>query len=125
MELGFIDTYEHIDATLWVGTPGSQGALSIGNILKGTVNPSGRLTDTYAYDVSSAPSNINIGDFKYTNLSNMGSLEYEEGIYIGYRFYETYYLNNEEVYQDAVQFPFGYGLSYTTFDWTVVDHVFY
>lgn len=124
MELGFLDTYEHIDAALWVGTPGSQGAISIGKILKGDVNPSGRLTDTYAYDIGSAPSNENMGDFAYDNLFGMGKLEYEEGIYIGYRFYETYYLNKESEYQQAVQYPFGYGLSYTSFDWTVTGHIF-
>lgn len=121
MELGFLDKYENIDAALWVGTPGSRGTNSIGKILAGTVNPSGRLTDTYAYNVGSNPASVNFGDFNYTNIDKLSFLNYSEGIYVGYRFYETYYQNDEAGYKATVQFPFGYGLSYTDFSWEVIN----
>lgn len=123
MELGFLDEYPSIKAALWIGTPGPKGCVSLGKILAGEVNPSGRLVDTYAYDVSSNPASENFGNYGYTNIS-MAYLDYEEGIYVGYRFYETYYDGNEAAYQAAVQFPFGYGLSYTDFEWEIVDRAF-
>ena len=124
LELGFLDEYPSLKAALWVGTPGSNGANSLGRILAGDVNPSGRLVDTYAYDASSHPATINFGDYDYTNISGMSFLNYEEGIYVGYRFYETYYADDEAGYQQAVQFPFGYGLSYTDFEWVVEQQTF-
>ena len=124
LELGFLDEYPSLKAALWVGTPGSRGASSLGKTLAGQLNPSGRLVDTYVYDASSHPGSVNFGDYDYTNIEGMSFLNYEEGIYIGYRFYETFYQNDETGYWDAVQFPFGYGLSYTDFEWTLVDHTF-
>ena len=123
-ELGFIDEYPSIKSALWVGTPGSRGANSLGKILIGEVNPSGRLVDTYAYDIESHPSVVNFGDYSYSNISGMSLMEYEEGIYIGYRYFETYYADDEEAYQNAVQYSFGYGLSYTDFEWEVVSYDF-
>lgn len=123
MELGFLNEYDNIHSALWVGTPGSRGANSIGKTLTGEINPSGRLVDTYVYDVNSSPATVNFGDYDYTNIKGMSFINYNEGIYIGYRFYETYYQNDEAGYQNAVQFPFGYGLSYTNFDWQVGDLV--
>jgi len=116
MELGFIDEFPAINAALWIGMPGPFGANSLGRILSGEVNPSGRLVNTWVYDVSAHPAYVNFGNFRYDNL-NLGFLNYEEGIYVGYRFFETFYLGNEEGYRRAVQFPFGFGLSYTEFEW--------
>ncbi|KQZ10877.1 hypothetical protein ASD23_01610 [Agromyces sp. Root1464] len=117
MELGFLDEYPQITGAVWIGTPGPRGAVSLAKVLTGEVNPSGRLTDTYAYDVTSAPSTVNYGDFQYDNTKR-GFLDYAEGIYVGYRYYETRYVDDEAGYQAAVQYPFGYGLSYTDFEWT-------
>ena len=84
---------------------------------------SGRLVDTYAYDVDSAPATENFGSYGYKNLDK-NFVNYEEGIYIGYRFYETFYQGKEEEYQKAVQYPYGYGLSYTDFNWEIVKKDF-
>lgn len=120
-ELGIVEEYDSIEAVVWTGIPGSQGCISLGKILAGEINPSGRLVDTYAYDVSSAPASENFGDYKYTNLDGMAFINYNEGIYVGYRYYETRYAGDEAGYRKAVQYPFGYGLSYTSFDWETVD----
>ena len=117
MELGFLEEYPQITGAVWIGTPGPRGAVSLAKILSGDVNPSGRLTDTYAYEVTSAPATENFGDYRYEN-ADRGLLDYEEGIYVGYRYYETRHLGDEEGYRAAVQYPFGYGLSYTDFTWT-------
>ncbi|MEG2054395.1 MAG: glycoside hydrolase family 3 C-terminal domain-containing protein, partial [Oscillospiraceae bacterium] len=124
LQLGFLEQYPSIKSALWIGTPGPYGCQSLVDILSGKVNPSGRLVDTYAYDATSAPATVNLGDYKFDNMENMSFLNYEEGIYIGYRFYETYYANDEAGYKKAVQFPFGYGLSYTQFDWETVKYDF-
>jgi len=140
MELGFLKN-EGIDAAMLIGGPGSTGNNSVGSVLAGKVNPSGRLVDTYAYDVSSAPAFYNAGDFKYSNteyqeVDKFGDkypkfhsfVNYNEGIYVGYRFYETRYVNNEtglmdeESYRKAVQYPFGYGLSYSNFKQEITNY---
>ena len=126
MELGFLED-DSIDAALWIGSLGSTGFNAVGEILSGKVNPSGRLSDTYAYDLTTAPAYWNAGDFTYSNL-NHHYVEYAEGIYVGYRFYETRYVDNttgvcdEAAYTKAVQYPFGYGLSYTTFEQSIADY---
>ena len=126
MELGFLED-DAIDAALWIGSLGSTGFNAVGEILSGKVNPSGRLSDTYAYDLTTAPAYWNAGDFTYSNL-NHHYVEYAEGIYVGYRFYETRYVDNttgvcdEAAYAKAVQYPFGYGLSYTTFEQSIADY---
>ncbi|RMI09499.1 glycoside hydrolase family 3 N-terminal domain-containing protein [Cellulomonas triticagri] len=128
VELGFLDEYP-VDATLWVGAFGQTGAAAVGQVLSGEVNPSGALVDTYAYDSLSAPANANLGSYDIVNSEvDRGNqyMVYAEGVYVGYRYYETRYedvvLGNEDPaafdYATAVQFPFGHGLSYTTFDWT-------
>ncbi|SDS21330.1 beta-glucosidase [Paraoerskovia marina] len=122
MELGFLDEYPQIKSALWIGTPGPQGAVSLAKVLNGDVNPSGHLTDTYAYDVTSAPSTETFGDFTYDN-ADRGFLNYNEGIYVGYRYYETRYVDDEAGYDAAVQYPFGHGLSYTDFTWDAADPV--
>lgn len=116
-ELGIVDEYDSIEAVVWTGIPGTQGCISLGKVLAGEINPSGRLVDTYAYDVSSAPASENFGDYKYENMDGMAFINYEEGIYVGYRYYETRYAQDEEGYRKAVQYPFGHGLSYTDFQW--------
>lgn len=116
-ELGIVDEYASIESVVWTGIPGTQGCVSLGKVLTGEINPSGRLVDTYAYDVSSAPASINFGDYKYDNMDGMAFINYNEGIYIGYRYYETRYAGDETGYWNAVQYPFGHGLSYTDFEW--------
>ncbi|TFJ70986.1 glycoside hydrolase family 3 protein [Carnobacterium maltaromaticum] len=128
MELGFLDD-EKIAGALWIGGPGSVGFNAVGEILAGEINPSGRLVDTYAYDETSAPSFNNIGEFPYSNSEfdyekdtwHYKYVNYAESIYVGYRYYETRHIDNqtgvmdEVAYEKAVQYPFGYGLSYTNF----------
>lgn len=120
MELGFLEEYPQIKAAVSIGTPGPMGAVSLAKILSGEVNPSGHLTDTYAYDVTTAAASVNFGDYKYDNAKR-SFLNYNEGIYVGYRFYETFFAGDEAGYTKAVQFPFGYGLSYTDFAWDVSE----
>lgn len=146
MELGFLDSEEYnVESCLWIGHPGETGLAGVANIIAGEVNPSGRLVDTYAYDLSTAPSFYNTDDNQYTNLEDTdmyGYYQYEEGIYVGYRYYETAdaegYYDSEAFksaaykndgrdaseggdretaggYENVVQFPFGYGLSYGSF----------
>ncbi len=125
MELGEI-TNTDVDAVLWIGALGETGAEAVGELLSGAVSPSGRLTDTYAYDSLSAPAMANFGSYAITNSQVMFGntyMVYSEGIYVGYRYYETRYedvvLGNEDAanynYTGTVQYPFGYGLSYTEF----------
>lgn len=128
MELGFLEEYQ-IDACLWIGALGETGAYAVGDVLTGEVNPSGSLVDTYAYDSLSAPSMANFGNYSITNSAvDRGNayMVYGEGIYVGYLYYETRYedvvLGNEDKvnfdYTEVVQYPFGYGLSYTDFEWS-------
>jgi len=120
MELGILDEFGSIDSVLWVGMPGPYGCLSLGDVLTGKINPSGRLTDTWAYDISGSPASVNFTtdskEYRYDNCSR-SFLNYEEGIYVGYRYYETRFSESEDEYRAAVQYPFGYGLSYTAFSW--------
>lgn len=88
-ELGIVDEYDSIESVVWTGIPGTQGCVSLGKVLTGEINPSGRLVDTYAYDVSSAPASENFGDDKYDNLDGMAFINYNEGIYIGIRIYNV------------------------------------
>lgn len=153
MELGPIESIPGVDACLLVGCTGSVGTKAIPKLLWGDVNPSGRTSDTYAYDLSTAASYPNSGTWgigTYTNSKghypadgtlngNVGTIsayegvsyyDYQEGIYVGYRWYETADeegfwddVDNEygKGYDGVVQYPFGYGLSYTDFSWEVVD----
>lgn len=127
METGFLRDYE-IDACLWTGGFGQTGLYALAAILNGTVNPSGHLPDTFVYDTMSAPSMANAKAGELTGSLAPGENRYQvyaEGIYVGYRYYETRY---EDVmtgasdpslyrYEETVAFPFGYGLSYTDFSW--------
>lgn len=123
MELGFTEEYG-IDALLWIGCPGTNGLRGVADVLTGEVNPSGRMVDTYAYDATSAPSFVNFGDFSYSNASDLYYVNYMEGIYVGYKYYETRgYTDGEEWYEGQVQYPFGYGLSYTEFEQHITSFV--
>lgn len=137
MELGFIDDTDGIDAAMWIGSPGGSGANAIGKALSGKITPSGHLVDTYVRDFTADPSWQNFGD----NLKDGGDaylaageklenyfVEYEEGIYFGYRYYETrsfqdiYRFGDDNGwYDDSVVYPFGYGLSYADFEWKLVE----
>lgn len=152
MELGFMDTIEGLDACLIVGATGINAATAIPKVIYGDVNPSGKTVDTYAYNLNTNASFMNAGaegERYYTNTSglypndgttngNVGNnpkytgvsyVDYAEGIYIGYKWYETadtekYWdsVSNEygKGYEGVVQYPFGYGLSYSTFSWEIV-----
>ena len=120
--------FSKVDGAIWAGCCGSQGGVALAEILKGEVNPSGHLVDTYVRDLRNDPTYKNFGSYVYSNSDELNSyqdetffVEYEEGIYVGYRYYETAakeakdgnYLGFD--YNRQVVFPFGYGLSYTTF----------
>ncbi len=134
---GMADIADKIQAAVWIGSPGYSGINALGRILTGEVNPSGKTIDTYQRDFTKDPTYENFAD----NLVNKGNdyisadsgykpdftqhyLDYEEGIYMGYRYYETRGVGNEEWYNNHVVFPFGYGLSYTEFEWSVKDYSF-
>ncbi len=112
MELGELQEDEEINAILWVGTTGCRGFESMAKILTGEVNPSGCLVDTYYRDFTADPTYANVGEFYYTNYTEEQFIEYEEGIYVGYKYYETKYGGDEETYWQQVVYPFGYGLHY-------------
>ncbi len=132
IELGFLDDpshyayHENIKAALWIGAPGSSGLNALGRVLSGEVVPSGRTVDTYARDFRNDPTWFNFGNNlkedgnRYTYHGKQSSayfVEYREGIYFGYRYYETRAKEAGEAwYSENVVYPFGYGLSYTTFE---------
>lgn len=129
LEMGWIEKYPQIKGILWMGMPGSIGTKALAAILRGTVNPSGRLSDTWQKDNFAAPACHNFqilnadGSWneKSYHLDNYkkGSgyfLHYSEGIYVGYRYFETRHQTDAEYeYEQEVMWPFGYGLSYTKF----------
>ena len=115
MEMGFIDEYENIKAAAIIWIPGEFGMLSVADMLTGAVNPSGKLADTVAYSVSDHPSSECFGTNEYDGGEYY--VEYLEGIYVGYRYFETFA-------KDKVQYPFGYGLSYTEFTQELVGYSF-
>ena len=131
-ELGFVKDYAQIKGVLWTAGQGHVGMKALGEIVAGEVNPSARLIDTYVYDFEDTPWFNNFGDFNYKNMDDMSYtstgftgvestsyvsfVNYVEGIYVGYKFYETAATEGLIDYDKVVQYPFGYGLSYTTFD---------
>ncbi len=159
MEIDELEEDDNIDSILWIGMPGNYGFYGVSNILAGNANPSGRLVDTYAADTSMAPAAQDIGLNLYTNgtsaVDSAGNtydltgdayyagpyLVQEEGIYVGYKYYETRYedsiINSDDSeassstgvgayndtgywnYEDEVTYPFGYGLSYTSYEQTI------
>ncbi len=143
MELGFLDSVDDgdetaseydfasgIGAAIWIGAPGGSGIMALGRILSGEVNPSGRLTDTYARDFTKSPAYVNLTHLTSSGQSSAAYFvgesqqdeyfsDYEEGIYVGYRYYETRgFTDGEAWYKENVVYPFGYGLSYTEFEWS-------
>lgn len=141
MEIDELAKNEGVDAILQVGTPGSYGFYGVADLLKGEANPSGHLTDTYAVDNSISPAAMNYGDLQWANAVpekyiNDAIVE-AEGIYTGYKYYETRYADtvlgqgnaDAEVgstggpwrYENEVTYPFGFGLSYTTFEQKITD----
>lgn len=136
MELGFIDQYEQIRAAIWCQGPGHTGFEALGKILIGEVNPSGKTTDTFIYDMTAAPWWNNWENTHYSNMEDMAVegmnagtaqtyypsfVNYVEGIYVGYKYYETAAAEGVINYDATVQYPFGYGLSYTTFTQEMSD----
>jgi beta-glucosidase len=132
MELGFINEYPQIKSAIWCPGTGQSGFNALGKILSGEVNPSGKTTDTFVADLTATPTANNFGNFNYDNMDefqvvqagftggediyNVSFVNYVEGIYVGYRFYETAAEEGLIDYDDTVVYPFGYGLSYTTFE---------
>ena len=145
IEIEELKNDDAIGAIVWCGEPGMNGFLGVADVLSGAVNPSGHLTDTYAVSSVSAPAMVNFGVYLYTNNSKSGTgdmltennkgdwyLVETESIYNGYKYYETRYedavlgqanadsaagaIGDGWVYEDEVSYPFGYGLSYTTFE---------
>ena len=125
-EMGFLADYPEIKSVLWAPHPGQAGFEALGSVLTGAVNPSGKTSDTFLYDLTQAPTWNNFGAFQYDNVSEFevesarGTrspkfVNYVEGIYVGYRFWETADDEGLVDYEASVQYPFSYGLSYTTF----------
>ncbi len=134
MELGFVNDYEQLRSVLWCPGTGQNGFDALGKIITGEINPSGKTADTFVYDLKETPYFNNIGNFKYDNMDEFESycdsydeytvpsfVDYVEGIYVGYKFYETAAEEGAIDYDAVVQYPFGYGLSYTTFTQELTD----
>jgi beta-glucosidase len=146
IELGFLDDPTHyaydsrINGCLWIGTTGDTGILGLGRILSGEVSPSGRTVDTYARQFKNDPTYVNFGNNallggnivpvdrgNYYNLNgsttnhNYTFVDYEEGIYVGYKYYETRGAGDAAWYNSNVIFPFGFGLSYATFTQELIN----
>ena len=130
MELGWVNKYPSIKAVILAPGPGQTGFNALGNIITGKVNPSGRTIDTFVADLTATPSFNNIGEFQYTNLGDVSPMSYGfpvtpnfvnyvEGIYVGYRWYETAAAEGVIDYDKEVVYPFGYGLSYNSFEQTM------
>ena len=131
MELQEIEDNEGVDAMLQIGLPGGYGFYGVADILSGAANPSGHLADTYAVTIADSPAAQNFGWYNWTNPNAEGLMNsavvQAEGIYIGYKYYETRYMDSvfgqgnsgSWSYADEVTYPFGYGLSYTTFTQTL------
>ena len=137
MELGFLEEYG-VDAAVYTPCPGQNGFDAVGLVLAGEVNPSGKTVDTFLYDLFNTPIVNNFGQFMYDNMdehavvsTNFSTgtevtavptfVNYVEGIYVGYKFYETAAAEGLIDYDSTVVYPFGYGLSYTTFEQTMSD----
>lgn len=130
-ELGFADEYPQIKSVVWCPGTGNVGFNALGKVFSGEVNPSGKTPDTFIYDMTTAPWWNNAEKTEYTNLANLavegmnaGTAQvyapaftnYVEGIYVGYKYYETAAQEGAIDYDKTVQYPFGYGLSYTEFE---------
>ena len=136
-EFGFVKEYPQIKGLIWAAPGGHIGMTALGEVVSGKVNPSAKTVDTLVSDLKSTPWWNNFGDFNYTNMDEFNYtsvgftgqeataipsfVNYVEGIYVGYRFYETAAVEGLIKYEDVVQYPFGYGLSYTTFTQKMSD----
>lgn len=147
MELGWVSNYPNIKSVLWAPGGGGQTAVSMVDVLIGNVSPSGHLVDTMVYDNFSSPAMVNFGDVMYmydgkpalafgTEVQDIHNqrqqanvlygVSYDEGIYVGYKYYETRYFDKvanmgnagDYNYDETVLYPFGYGMSYTEFEWS-------
>lgn len=130
LDLDWLAQFPNIKSVLYAPSLGTYGIDSLASVLAGDVNPSGRTKDTFAADPLSAPAAQNFGDYQYLDesgeLTKYNYVSYEEGIYVGYRYYETRYEDavlgqgnaGDFDYAAEVCYPFGYGLSYTTFEWS-------
>ncbi len=129
MELGWVDDpiYQNkIKSVLWIGMPGEVGLKAVADVLAGKINPSGRLVETYVKDVlHTTPAASNTGNYLYVDSLGKDTgrrfVNYDEGIYVGYRYFETRFGGDEAQYESIVKYPFGYGLSYTTFDQKITN----
>ncbi|MDD5804072.1 glycoside hydrolase family 3 N-terminal domain-containing protein [Blautia sp. HCP3S3_H10_1] len=136
-ELGFVEEHPEIKSVIWCPGTGNVGFNALGKILTGEVNPSGRTSDTFVYDLTNTPWWNNSDQLVYTNMEDMAVTSYRrdgtemvtkpkftnyvEGIYVGYKWYETAAAEKFIDYEKTVQYPFGYGLSYTDFTQTMSE----
>ena len=128
MQLDFVEDYSQIKSVVWCPGTGQSGFNALGKILSGEVNPSAKTSDTFVRDLTKTPTYNNFGNFSYDNMDefavdgvNPTFVNYTDGIYVGYRFYETAATEGLINYDELVQYPFGYGLSYTTFEQKMGD----
>ena len=129
LELGWVDRFENIKSIIYVPPTGDYGLFGLADIFSGAISPSGHTVDTFAADVMTSPAIQNYGDYQYVDengqMTKYNYITYKEGIYVGYRYYETRYEDvvmgtgnaGDYDYASEVVYPFGYGLSYTTFQW--------
>lgn len=131
-QFDFLNDYPQFQSVVWCPPAGQTGFSALGEVLAGETNPSGKTSDTFLKDLTKSVSYNNFGKFEYTNMADKaakykgftgddvtaipGFVNYSEGIYVGYKFYETASDEGLINYDDTVAFPFGYGLSYTSFD---------
>jgi len=116
MDVSWLKDYDSIKAAMIMWLPGEVGTDSVGKVLSGEVNPSGKLVDTISYDIEDHPASENFGNYMYKGVWGIPKyfVNYSEGIYVGYRYFETFA-------PEKVMYPFGYGLSYTDFEWNVTS----
>lgn len=130
MELGWVKDYSQIKSVIWCAGTGQSGFNALGSVLCGDVNPSGRTIDTFVYDLTATPTWNNFGNMLYDNMNEFEAdsfgtkvtpafVNYIENIYVGYKFYETAAAEGLIDYDKTVVYPFGYGLSYTSFTQTL------
>ena len=136
-QFDFLNDYPQIQSVVWCPPAGQTGFSALGEVLAGETNPSGKTSDTFLKDLTKSVSYNNFGKFEYTNMADKaakykgftgddvtaipGFVNYSEGIYVGYKFYETAAAEGAIDYDSMVAFPFGYGLSYTTFEQKLND----
>ena len=116
-DMSWLEDYDSIKAAMIMWLPGEVATNSVGKVLIGEVNPSGKLADTISYDIEDHPASQNFGNYMYKGIIGIPKyfVNYSEGIYVGYRYFETFA-------PEKVQYPFGFGLSYTDFEWNVTDY---